>query len=80
MEDGARSETELAKHITPYGEPRPGLEQYTRKKLVVAFEAITWTWSENSRVKAQDIISKVCVVNQEGNKTAGLDPKVEVLL
>jgi hypothetical protein len=47
-------EIELAKHITPYGEPRPGLEQYTRKKLIVAFEAIIWALSEISRVKAND--------------------------
>lgn len=51
-----------------------------RKKLVVPFEAITWALSENSRVKANDVISKVCVVIQEGNKTVGLDLKAEILL
>lgn len=50
------------------------------ERSLVAFEAISWALLENSRVKANDVISKICVVNQEGNKTVGLDLKAEILL
>ncbi|OBS70096.1 hypothetical protein A6R68_01362 [Neotoma lepida] len=74
------SEIELAKQITSYEEPSPGFEHYASKQLAVASEAITQALSENASIKANDIISKVCTVNQKGNKNDGLYLKNEVLL
>lgn len=54
----------------------PGLEQYAIKKFAEAFEAIPRALSENSGVKANEVISKLYAVHQEGNKNAGLDIEV----
>lgn len=55
----------------------PGLEQYAIKKFAEAFEAIPRALAENSGVKANEVISKLYSVHQEGNKNVGLD--IEVL-
>ncbi|EHB03927.1 T-complex protein 1 subunit theta [Heterocephalus glaber] len=75
--DGA-TEIELAKQITSYGETCPGLEQYAIKKFPEASEAIPQALAENSGVKANEIISKLYVVHQEGNKNVGLDIEAEI--
>ncbi|CAD7670361.1 unnamed protein product [Nyctereutes procyonoides] len=59
------TEIELAKQITSYGETRPGLEQYAIKKFAEALEA-------------NEVISKLYAVHQEGNKNVGLDIEAEV--
>uniref|UniRef100_A0A8C0RLP4 T-complex protein 1 subunit theta n=1 Tax=Canis lupus familiaris TaxID=9615 RepID=A0A8C0RLP4_CANLF len=73
---GGATEIELAKQITSYGETRPGLEQYAIKKFAEAFEAIPRALAENSGVKANEVISKLYAVHQEGNKNVGLDIEV----
>nr|KAF6269174.1 chaperonin containing TCP1 subunit 8 [Pipistrellus kuhlii] len=75
---GGATEIELAKQITSYGETCPGLEQYAIKKFAEAFEAIPRALSENSGVKANEVISKLYAVHQEGNKNVGLDIEAEV--
>ncbi|CAK7319219.1 T-complex protein 1 subunit theta isoform X1 [Vulpes vulpes] len=75
---GGATEIELAKQITSYGETRPGLEQYAIKKFAEAFEAIPRALAENSGVKANEVISKLYAVHQEGNKNVGLDIEAEV--
>uniref|UniRef100_A0A8C0ZV78 T-complex protein 1 subunit theta n=1 Tax=Castor canadensis TaxID=51338 RepID=A0A8C0ZV78_CASCN len=75
---GGATEIELAKQITSYGETCPGLEQYAIKKFAEAFEAIPRALAENSGVKANEIISKLYAVHQEGNKNVGLDIEAEV--
>ncbi|ELK11041.1 T-complex protein 1 subunit theta [Pteropus alecto] len=42
-----------------------------------AFEAIPWALAENSGVKANEVISKLYAVHQEGNKNVGLDIEAE---
>ncbi|XP_027622042.1 T-complex protein 1 subunit theta isoform X1 [Tupaia chinensis] len=74
---GGATEIELAKQITSYGETCPGLEQYAIKKFAEAFEAIPRALAENSGVKANEVISKLYAVHQEGNKTVGLDIEAE---
>ncbi|KAF6384473.1 chaperonin containing TCP1 subunit 8 [Rhinolophus ferrumequinum] len=64
---GGATEIELAKQITSYGETCPGLEQYAIKKFAEAFEAIPRALAENSGVKANEVISKLYAVHQEGN-------------
>ncbi|XP_007173878.2 T-complex protein 1 subunit theta isoform X1 [Balaenoptera acutorostrata] len=75
---GGATEIELAKQITSYGEICPGLEQYAIKKFAEAFEAIPRALAENSGVKANEVISKLYAVHQEGNKNVGLDIEAEV--
>ncbi|XP_035311176.1 T-complex protein 1 subunit theta isoform X1 [Cricetulus griseus] len=75
---GGATEIELAKQITSYGETCPGLEQYAIKKFAEAFEAIPRALAENSGVKANEVISKLYAVHQEGNKNVGLDIEAEV--
>ncbi|XP_057601179.1 T-complex protein 1 subunit theta-like [Hippopotamus amphibius kiboko] len=75
---GGATEIELAKQITSYGETCPGLEQYAIKKFAEAFEAISRALAENSGVKANEEISKLYAVYQEGNKNVGLDIEAEV--
>uniref|UniRef100_H3BL49 T-complex protein 1 subunit theta n=1 Tax=Mus musculus TaxID=10090 RepID=H3BL49_MOUSE len=75
---GGATEIELAKQITSYGETCPGLEQYAIKKFAEAFEAIPRALAENSGVKANEVISKLYSVHQEGNKNVGLDIEAEV--
>lgn len=58
-------------------EPSPGQEQHASKKRAVAFEAITEPLSENSGVKANEVISNVCTMNLEGNTSAGLNSKLK---
>ncbi|XP_055965232.1 T-complex protein 1 subunit theta isoform X1 [Sorex fumeus] len=74
---GGATEIELAKQITSYGETCPGLEQYAIKKFAEAFEALPRALAENSGVKANEIISKLYAVHQEGNKNVGLDIEAE---
>uniref|UniRef100_A0A8C8UAX4 CCT-theta n=1 Tax=Peromyscus maniculatus bairdii TaxID=230844 RepID=A0A8C8UAX4_PERMB len=66
---GGATEIELAKQITSYGEICPRLEQYAIKKFA----------EENSAVKANDVVSKLYAVHQEGNTNVGLDMEAEVL-
>ena len=54
----------------------PGLEQYAIKKFAEAFEAIPRALAENSGVKANEVLSKLYAVHQEGNKNVGLDIEV----
>lgn len=75
---GGATEIELAKQITSYGETCPGLEQYAIKKFAEAFESIPRALAENSGVKANEVISKLYAVHQEGNKNVGLDIEAEV--
>ncbi|XP_058921420.1 T-complex protein 1 subunit theta isoform X1 [Kogia breviceps] len=75
---GGATEIELARQITSYGETCPGLEQYAIKKFAEAFEAIPRALAENSGVKANEVISKLYAVHQEGNKNVGLDIEAEV--
>uniref|UniRef100_A0A8C2QTW2 T-complex protein 1 subunit theta n=1 Tax=Capra hircus TaxID=9925 RepID=A0A8C2QTW2_CAPHI len=75
---GGATEIELAKQITSYGETCPGLEQYAIKKFAEAFEAIPRALAENSGVKANEVISKLYAVHQEGNKNVGLD--IEIIM
>ncbi|NXK46374.1 TCPQ protein, partial [Chauna torquata] len=74
---GGATEIELAKQITSYGETCPGLDQYAIKKFAEAFEAIPRALAENSGVKANEVISKLYAVHQEGNKTVGFDIEAE---
>ena len=75
---GGATEIELAKQITSYGETCPGLEQYVIKKFAESFEAIPRALAENSGVKANEVISKLHAVHQEGNKNVGLDIEAEI--
>ncbi|KAF1525038.1 T-complex protein 1 subunit theta, partial [Eudyptula albosignata] len=74
---GGATEIELAKQITSYGETCPGLDQYAIKKFAEAFEAIPRALAENSGVKANEVISKLYAVHQEGNKNVGFDIEAE---
>ncbi|XP_033002784.1 T-complex protein 1 subunit theta isoform X2 [Lacerta agilis] len=74
---GGATEIELAKRITSYGESCPGLDQYAIKKFAEAFEAIPRALAENSGVKANELISKLYAVHQEGNKNVGFDIEAE---
>nr|XP_028582823.1 T-complex protein 1 subunit theta isoform X1 [Podarcis muralis] len=74
---GGATEIELAKQITSYGETCPGLDQYAIKKFAEAFEAIPRALAENSGVKANELISKLYSVHQEGNKNVGFDIEAE---
>ncbi|XP_073524433.1 T-complex protein 1 subunit theta isoform X1 [Phyllobates terribilis] len=74
---GGATEIELAKHITSYGETCPGLDQYAIKKFAEAFEAIPRALAENSGVKANEVISKLYAMHQEGNKNVGFDIEAE---
>ncbi|XP_059824092.1 T-complex protein 1 subunit theta [Hypanus sabinus] len=73
------TEIELAKRITTYGESCPGLEQYGIKKFAEAFESIPRALAENSGIRANEIISKLYAVHQEGNKNIGFDIEGEGL-
>ncbi|NXC20081.1 TCPQ protein, partial [Corythaeola cristata] len=55
----------------------PGLDQYAIKKFAEAFEAIPRALAENSGVKANEVISKLYAVHQEGNKNVGFDIEAE---
>ncbi|KAL7983558.1 hypothetical protein Chor_000434 [Crotalus horridus] len=74
---GGATEIELAKQITSYGETCPGLDQYAIKKFAEAFEAIPRALGENSGIKANELISKLYAVHQEGNKNFGFDIEAE---
>uniref|UniRef100_A0A2D4FVK7 T-complex protein 1 subunit theta n=1 Tax=Micrurus corallinus TaxID=54390 RepID=A0A2D4FVK7_MICCO len=74
---GGATEIELAKQITTYGETCPGLDQYAIKKFAEAFEAIPRALAENSGIKANELISKLYAVHQEGNKNVGFDIEAE---
>ncbi|XP_034972465.1 T-complex protein 1 subunit theta isoform X1 [Zootoca vivipara] len=74
---GGATEIELAKQITSYGESCPGLDQYAIKKFAEAFEAIPRALAENSGIKANELISKLYAVHQEGNKNVGFDIEAE---
>ncbi|KAM3932922.1 T-complex protein 1 subunit theta isoform 1-T1 [Leptodactylus fuscus] len=74
---GGATEIELAKQITSYGETCPGLDQYAIKKFAEAFESIPRALSENSGVKANEVISKLYAMHQEGNKNVGFDIEAE---
>ncbi|NWV86488.1 TCPQ protein, partial [Dasyornis broadbenti] len=74
---GGATEIELAKQITSYGETCPGLDQYAIKKFAEAFEAIPRALAENSGVKANEVISKLYAVHQEGKKNVGFDIEAE---
>ncbi|NP_001007875.1 T-complex protein 1 subunit theta [Xenopus tropicalis] len=74
---GGATEVELAKQITSYGETCPGLDQYAIKKFAEAFESIPRALAENSGVKANEIISKLYAMHQEGNKNVGFDIEAE---
>lgn len=54
----------------------PGLDQYAIKKFAEAFEAIPRALAENSGIKANEVISKLYAVHQEGNKNVGFDIEV----
>uniref|UniRef100_A0A6I8RB77 T-complex protein 1 subunit theta n=1 Tax=Xenopus tropicalis TaxID=8364 RepID=A0A6I8RB77_XENTR len=55
----------------------PGLDQYAIKKFAEAFESIPRALAENSGVKANEIISKLYAMHQEGNKNVGFDIEAE---
>ncbi|NXD64748.1 TCPQ protein, partial [Eolophus roseicapillus] len=55
----------------------PGLDQYAIKKFAEAFEAIPRALAENSGVKANEVISKLYAMHQEGNKNVGFDIEAE---
>ncbi|XP_053828082.1 T-complex protein 1 subunit theta isoform X1 [Vidua macroura] len=74
---GGATEIELAKQITSYGETCPGLDQYAIKKFAEAFEAIPRALAENSGVKANEVISKLYAMHQEGKKNVGFDIEAE---
>ncbi|XP_069492466.1 T-complex protein 1 subunit theta isoform X1 [Ambystoma mexicanum] len=74
---GGATEIELAKNITSYGETCPGLDQYAIKKFAEAFEAVPRALAENSGVKANEVLSKLYAVHQEGNKNMGFDIEAE---
>ncbi|XP_063812505.1 T-complex protein 1 subunit theta isoform X1 [Pseudophryne corroboree] len=74
---GGASDIELAKQITSYGETCPGLDQYAIKKFAEAFEAVPRALAENSGVKANEVISKLYAMHQEGNKNVGFDIEAE---
>ncbi|XP_051635721.1 T-complex protein 1 subunit theta isoform X1 [Manacus candei] len=74
---GGATEIELAKQITSYGESCPGLDQYAIKKFAEAFESIPRALAENSGVKANEVISKLYAVHQEGKKNVGFDIEAE---
>ncbi|EMP25453.1 T-complex protein 1 subunit theta [Chelonia mydas] len=74
---GGATEIELAKQIASYGETCPGLDQYAIKKFAEAFEAIPRALAENSGVKANEVLSKLYAVHQEGNKNVGFDIEAE---
>lgn len=57
----------------------PGLDQYAIKKFAEAFEAIPRALAENSGVKANEVISKLYAVHQEGKKNVGFDIEVNSL-
>lgn len=56
----------------------PGLDQYAIKKFAEAFEAIPRALGENSGIKANELISKLYAVHQEGNKNVGFDIEVRL--
>lgn len=56
----------------------PGLDQYAIKKFAEAFEAIPRALAENSGIKANELISKLYAVHQEGNKNVGFDIEVRL--
>ncbi|XP_056415498.1 T-complex protein 1 subunit theta [Hyla sarda] len=74
---GGATEIDLAKQITSYGETCPGLDQYAIKKFAEAFEAVPRALAENSGVKANEVISKLYAMHQEGNKNIGFDIEAE---
>ncbi|XP_048219688.1 T-complex protein 1 subunit theta-like [Perognathus longimembris pacificus] len=66
------------KKITSYGETCPALEQYAITKFAEEFEAIPRALAENSGVKANEVISKLYTLHQEGNKNVGIDIEADV--
>lgn len=54
----------------------PGLEQYAIKKFAEAFEVVPRALSENSGVKATEVISKLYAAHHEGNRNMGVDIEV----
>lgn len=62
--------------ILIYFQSCPGLEQYGIKKFAEAFESVPRALAENSGIRANEIISKLYAVHQEGNKNIGFNIEV----
>ncbi|XP_066998690.1 T-complex protein 1 subunit theta [Anabrus simplex] len=70
---GGATEIELARQIASYGETLPGLEQYAITKFASALESFVKILAENSGVKANEVVSKLYAVHEEGKKNFGFD-------
>lgn len=74
---GGATEIELARQIASYGETLPGLEQYAVKRFATALESFVKILAENSGVKANDVLSKLYAVHEEGKQNYGFDVEGE---
>lgn len=72
------TEIELAAKIAQYGDSLPGLEQYSVKKFATALESFVKTLSENTGVKAKEVISKLYATHNEGKQSYGFDIEVSI--
>ncbi|KAI9292556.1 chaperonin-containing T-complex theta subunit Cct8 [Neoconidiobolus thromboides FSU 785] len=86
------SETQLAKHLTSFGEKTAGLNQYAIKKFAEALEIVPRTLGETSGMSSYEILSKLHAAhytNQENcfvgvdidsEKAASIDAKEKGIL
>jgi len=70
---GGAVELELARQISNYGDTLPGLEQYSVKKYASAFEGFIKVFSDNSGMKASEVLAKLYALHHEGKTTQGFN-------
>lgn len=63
--------------MAEYADTLPGLDQYAVRKFATALEVFPKALAENSGINATDLINKLYVAHQYGEKTAGFDIDAE---
>lgn len=71
-------EIEIAQQLAEYADTLPGLDQYAVRKFATALEAFPKALAENSGINATDLVHKMYVAHQAGQRTAGFDIDAEV--
>lgn len=70
-------EIEIAQQLAEYADTLPGLDQYAVRKYATALEVFPKALAENSGVNATDLVHKLYVAHQKGEKTSGFDINAE---
>lgn len=71
---------ELAHQVGLYADTLPGLEQYGAKRFAIALEGFVKILADNTGVKSNETVAELYSQHSKGNKNAGFNIEVCILL